>query len=144
MALSRRVLLAILGGGTLAAVGGVAFVAALSDEDLAHAILERHLGPIRMAQEDRAEFLAAVRDQRPWLFPPEKLAAFYGVAERLDLSEMARRNLPGERRRILEDFERHLLGDFHLLTDFAFRNTAQDEVHYLGRTACLNPFASFA
>ncbi|MFC0199397.1 hypothetical protein [Paracoccus rhizosphaerae] len=144
MALSRRVLLAMLAGGTLAAAGGVAFVGTLSDEDLAHAILERYLGPIRMASEDRAAFLAAVRDQRPWLFPAEKLAAFYGVAERLDLTEMARRNLPGERGRILENFERHLLGDFLLLTDFAFRTTAEDQVHFLGRTACLNPFASFA
>ncbi len=141
MKLSRRSTFALLGGGALALGSGITFVATMSDEELVHAVLERHLGPLKMANEDMAAFLSDFRESRPWLFPPKKLSALYEVAEKLKISNVMRENLPGSRGEDLERFERHLLGEFHIKTDFSFRSSEDEPVHYLGPTACLNPFA---
>lgn len=143
MKLSRRTTLALLGGGAVAIGTGSALVATMSDEELVHAVLERHLGRLVMAREDMAAFLSSFREGRPWLFPGTELAVVYASAERLGLADITRENLLGGRGDDLERFERHLLGDFHVQTDVAFRSSAEDPVHYLGSSACLNPFAEF-
>jgi hypothetical protein len=143
MKLSRRSTFAFLGGGALALGGGVTFVATMSDEELVHAVLERHLGRLEMTKEDIAAFLSDFRERRPWLFPSGKLATVYGVAERLDIADITREKLPGGRGDDLERFERHLLGEFHAKTDVAFRSSIEDPIQYLGSGACLNPFATF-
>ncbi|WP_265500880.1 hypothetical protein [Paracoccus beibuensis] len=112
MALSRRSTLAVLVGGTLAVAGATVPGATHSDEDLAHAVLERHLGPIRMSPEDRTAFLSEVRAQRPWLLLAEKLAVIYGAAERLNTSGIVRHAPPGNRGMIIGQYERHLPGEF--------------------------------
>lgn len=143
MKLSRRSTFALLGGGALALGSGITFVATMSDEEIVHAVLEKHLGPLKMASEDMAAFLSEFRENRPWLFLPKKLLTLYGVAEKLDLSDIMRNNLTGGRGDDIERFERHLLGDFHIKTDFSFRSSEDDPVQYLGPIACLNPFAAF-
>lgn len=141
MKLSRRSTFALLGGGVLALGGGVTFVSIMSDEELVHTVLERHLGRFEITNEDIAAFLLDFRARWPWLFPSGKLATVYGVAERLGVADITREKLPGGRGDDLERFERHLLGEFHAKTDFSFRSSEDDLVHYLGPIACLNPFA---
>lgn len=143
MKLSRRSTITLLGGGALVLGGGAAFVAVQSDEELVHAVLERHLGRIEMAREDIAAFLSDFRQRWPWLFPAGKLATVYGAAERLDIADITRKRLPRGRGDDLERFERHLLGEFYIKTDISFRSSPEDPVHYLGPIACLNPFAGF-
>lgn len=142
MRVSRRTTLAMLGGAAVAG-GGIALVAPLSDEDLVHAVLERHLGELLMDRADIAAFLADFRLRQPWVFPSTKLTAVYGVAERLDLADLIRKVLPAEPGEDIVQFERHLLGEFHARTDVAFRSSPQDPVTYLGSGACMNPFAEF-
>lgn len=141
MKLSRRSTFAFLGGGVLALGGSVVFIATMSDEELVHTVLERHLGPLEIADEDLAAFLLDFREKRPFLFPSGKLATVYGVAETFDIANITRENLPGGRGDDLERFERHLLGEFHAKTDFSLRSSEEEPVHFLGPTACLNPFA---
>lgn len=143
MKLSRRTTLAVLGGSAIFIGSGIAFVATMSDEELVHAVLERHLEGLEMAKEDLSAFLADFRETRPWLFPSTKLAVFYGAAERLNISDTTRKSLLGDRSLNIERFERYLLGDFYIKTDVAFRSSPNDPVHYLGSSACLNPFAEF-
>ncbi len=143
MTISRRTALVILGGGIVATGAGGAFFATMADEDLVHAVLERHLGGFLISQEDLAEFLADFRKRQPWLFPPSKLAAVYGAAEKLNIQELARANMPGGRGEDITRFERHLISDFLAQTDFGFRSDVNVPVAYLGAGACLNPFARF-
>ena len=143
MRLSRRSTLALIGGGTLAVAGGAAFVATLSDEELVRRVLEHHLGPFEMEEDEMAAFVAGFREQRGWMFPAQKLSILYGTAARFDMSEMTY-DLPGNRGADIERFERQLLGEFHLLTDVGLRASPETPVYYLGPTACLNPFATFA
>lgn len=143
MTLTRRTTLAFIGGGVIAIGTGGTFVANMSDEQLVHAVLERHLGRLVMARDEMAAFLSDLRSRRPWLFPDQKLSVIYRSAERLGLADITRKNLPGGRGDNLERFERHLLGDFHAQTDVAFRSSVEDPIHYLGFSACLNPFAEF-
>ena len=144
MNLSRRTTLALLGSGAVAIGGGVALVATLSDEELVRMVLERHLGRIVIEDDEISAFLSDFRDSQPWMFPPTKLAAFYGTAERLGVPAIARNALPQDRQQDLERFERHLLGRFHMTTDVAFRRSVSEQIRYLGYGPCQNPFAEFA
>lgn len=143
MKISRRSTFVLLGGGALTLGSGITFVATLSDEQLVHAILERHLGQVKISNEDISAFLSDFIKRAPWLFPSERLSTLYGVAEQLKISDIVRKNLPGSRGSEIERFERHLLGEFYIKTDFYFRSSDNDPVRYLGLTACLNPFAIF-
>jgi hypothetical protein len=143
MSISRRATLLLLGGGVVSLSAGGVVLASMSDEEFVHAVLERHLGSFVMQREELAAFVADLRVRRPRLFPSTKLTALYRTAEKLNVLEFTRANLPGERGEAIVAFERHLLGEFFAHTDVGFRSEPTQPVTYQGAAACLNPFAQF-
>ncbi|MER8396252.1 hypothetical protein NKH10_31275 [Mesorhizobium sp. M1340] len=141
IAVSRRVVLGLLGGGVASI--GLAYVSVRSfaHEDLVRMILERHLGPLTMAENELRSFTQEFRAQRPTTFPTENLADVSALLEKLGLASAARPILPGDRAQRLEHFERWLLADFHLLTDYAWRQSPGDPIRFTGPQPCANPFA---
>jgi len=141
--MSRRAALWLLGGGAASLGVGYAAVRSFSDEDLARAVLERYLGPFEMTDDHLRAFLLAFKARHPWNFPTEKLADAATLAERLGLAAAARRLLPQDDARRLERFERWLLAEFHLVTDFSWRGSPDDPVRFTGaQVGCVNPFAN--
>ncbi|EKX56686.1 hypothetical protein [Cereibacter sphaeroides] len=142
MRLSRRRALQLAGAtAALAAAGGYAITR--RPEDLVRAVLERHFGPLRMAEAEVEALTAASVAQRPWIAPPWKLAAAYATAYQTGLEDPAMEMLPDDRAARLEQFERHILGDAVRMTDIAMRSGPDEEVSFIGPTACLNPYATF-
>jgi hypothetical protein len=44
----------------------------------------------------------------------------------------------------LTQFERMLLGDFHLMTDYPWREDTKDPIRFVNANGCQNPFAVLA
>ncbi|RWX61371.1 hypothetical protein, partial [Mesorhizobium sp. M2A.F.Ca.ET.039.01.1.1] len=120
---SRRVVLGLLGGGVASIGLAYVTVRSFAHEDLVRMVLERYFGPLNMAENELRSFTQEFRAQRPTTFPTENLADVSALLEKLRLASAARPILPGDRGQRLEHFERWLLADFHLLTDYAWRRS---------------------
>jgi hypothetical protein len=141
--ISRRTVLALAAGGLASTGLAYAAVRSFSDVDVVRATLERYLGDLNMSDDHLRAFMVEFRKRNPWDFPTEKLADATTLFERLQVGDMARPLLPGDAARRLERFERMLLADFHLLTDYAWRSGPDDPITYSGSQHCVNPFANF-
>ncbi|MER9533841.1 hypothetical protein NKI89_29140 [Mesorhizobium sp. M0309] len=141
--ISRRVVLGLLGGGVTSIGLAYASVRSVAHEDLVRMVLKRHLGSLNIAENELRSFTQEFRAQRPMTFPTENLAAVSALLEKLRLASAARPILPSDRAQRLEHFERWVLADFHLLTDYAWRQSPGDPIRFTGPQPCANPFANF-
>jgi hypothetical protein len=141
--ISRRTVLALAAGGLASTGLAYAAVRSFSDVDVVRATLERYLGDMNMSDDHLRAFMVEFRKRNPWDFPTEKLADATTLFERLKVGDVVRPLLPGDAAQRLERFERLLLADFHLLTDYAWRSGPGDPVTYSGSQHCVNPFANF-
>lgn len=140
---SRRTALYTLGGGIALLGAGYAAVRSFEDEDLVRLRLRRYLGPVEMADDDVRAFTLEFKKRNASSFPTENLADFAILSEQLGMAHAARLVLPGDRAQRLELFDRWLLADFHLLTDYPQRQSPAEPVHFAGARLCTNPFAKF-
>ncbi|UWU17031.1 hypothetical protein N2599_29980 (plasmid) [Rhizobium sullae] len=140
---SRRMVLALMASGVASTGFGYAAMRSFSDVDLARATLEKYLGELNITDDHLRAFVLDFQKRNPWDFPTGKLADASTLLERLRLGAVARPLLPENAAQRLEQFERWLLADFHLLTDFAWRSAPDDPVQYTGSQHCVNPFANF-
>lgn len=139
---SRRAALAILAGG--AASSGIAYaaVSSLSEEDLVRVTLEKYFGKLNMRIEHLQQFVLEFRNRNPWIFPNEKLGDAVTLLEALKLGA-ARQLLPEEKKQDLRHFDRWVIAEFHMLTDYAWRTSPNDPIRFTGWHPCTNPFANF-
>jgi len=135
-------ILAAVGSGTLIASGGTALVLT-SDLGLVRRTLEHHLGPFSIDDEQLGDFIGDVTGARNWLFPGTKLGKVYELALASGGREAGLGMLSQEDREHVLTFERLLLGEFFVKTNFALRNHQAETVVYMGSSACQNPFAIF-
>jgi len=54
----------------------------------------------------------------------------------------ARRLLPRQKREDLLQFDRWVIAEFHMLTDYAWRSSPDDPIRFTGWHSCTNPFAT--
>ena len=141
--LSRRAVLGLAGGCVASAALAYAGVRSISDEDLVLATLRRYLGDVKISDEHLRAFTLEFRKRNPWDFPTEKLADAATLFEGLGLGDVVRTLLPVDDATRMERFERWLLADFHLLTDYAWRSGPEEAVTFSGGQPCVNPFANF-
>lgn len=141
--ISRRAMLVLMASGVASTGFGYAAVRSFSDLDLARATLEKYLGALSITDDHLRAFVLDFQKRNPWDFPRGKLADASTLLERLRLGAVARALLPENAAQRLEQFERWLLADFHLVTDFAWRSAPSDPVQYTGSQHCVNPFANF-
>ncbi|MGB3554807.1 MAG: hypothetical protein WBA25_09220 [Jannaschia sp.] len=142
---TRRTAIGVLAGGTVAvAIGGAVAIRATSPAGLVRGTLERYLGPVRISEADLDAFIADFTAGKDWLMPDGKLAQGYELANAVGLGGPAASVLAEEDRSRIELFERRVLGAFHSRTDVGWRQSAEDEVTYLGASGCGNPFATLA
>lgn len=140
--ISRRSALAIVAGGVVSTGVAYAAVSSFSDEDLVRATLEKYFGRLDMRIEHLQQFVLEFRNRNPWVFPSEKLSDAITLLEKANLGE-ARQLLPREKRRDLRHFDRWLVAEFHMLTDYAWRSSPGDPIRFTGWQSCTNPFANF-
>lgn len=141
--ISRRTLLVAGGAAVATTATGWSFAATLGEEDLVQAVLERYLGPISFAEGQRTAFVEGLREAEPHVLPGYKLTWATNASMQIGLEELFRGLLPDEDRKELGRFERELLAAFHVMTNFPWRARPDEEVSFVGRTACQNPFAVF-
>jgi len=141
MKITRRSALALVAGGLASTGIAYAAVSSFSDEDLVRVTLERYLGPLNMRIEHLQQFVLEFRNRNPWIFPNEKLSDAVTLVEELKLGAV-RRLLPHEKREDLVHFDRWVIAEFHVLTDFAWRSSPNDPIRFTGWQSCTNPFAN--
>jgi hypothetical protein len=142
MKITRRAALAFVAGGVASTGIAYAAVSSLSDEDLVRVTLEKYLGKLNMRIEHLQQFVLEFRNRNPWTFPNEKLSDAVTLLEELKLGA-ARRLLPKEKREDLVNFDRWVIAEFHMLTDYAWRSSPSDPIRFTGWQPCTNPFANF-
>jgi hypothetical protein len=142
MIISRRTVLVLVASGVASTAFGYTVMRSFSDVDLARATLEKYLGELNITDDHLRAFVLAFQKRNPWDFPTGKLADASTLLDRLRLGAVARPLLPENAAQRLERFERWLLADFHLLTDFALRSAPGDAVVFTGSQYCVNPFAN--
>ena len=138
---SRRSALAIVAGGVVSTGVAFAAVSSFSDEDLVRVTLEKYLGRLNIRIEHLQQFVLAFRNRNPWNFPSEKLSDAVTLVEELKLGAV-RRLLPQEKREDLIQFDRWVIAEFHMLTDYAWRSSPNDPIRFTGWQSCTNPFAN--
>ncbi|AFL50274.1 hypothetical protein ABIE78_003928 [Sinorhizobium fredii] len=141
--LSRRAVLGLAGGGLASTALAYAAVRSFSEEDLVRATLRKYLDDVTISDDHLRAFTLEFKKRNPWDFPTEKLADATTLFEGLRLGGMARPLLPADDAMRLERFERWLLTEFHLLTDYAWRGGPNEPVTFSGSQHCVNPFANF-
>lgn len=141
MKVTRRAALAIVAGGIASTGIAAAAISSLSDEDLIRVTLERYFGPLNMRIEHLQQFALEFRNRNPWIFPNGKLASAVTLAETAKLGG-ARQLLPRQKRRDLRHFDRWVIAEFHMLTDYAWRGSPNDPIRFTGWHPCTNPFAN--
>lgn len=141
--LSRRDL--IVGGAAIAVASTTGWsVATASTNNHVRMILEKYLGPINIDELHLHAFAAAFVEQKQHLVPGYKLAVAAQAAMKAGLDSTFRSMLPENDLQKLERFERLLLGDFHVMTDYPWRQNANDPISFVNATGCQNPFAILA
>lgn len=138
---SRRSALAIVAGGVVSTGVAFAAVSSFSDEDLVRVTLEKYLGRLNIRIEHLQQFVLEFRNRNPWIFPSDKLSDAVTLVEELKLGAV-RRLLPQEKREDLIQFDRWVIAEFHMLTDYAWRSSANDPIRFTGWQSCTNPFAN--
>lgn len=138
---SRRSALAIVAGGVVSTGVAYAAVSSFSDEDLVRVTLEKYLGRLNMRIEHLQQFALEFRNRNPWIFPSAKLSDAVTLVEELKLGAV-RRLLPQEKREDLIHFDRWVIAEFHMLTDYAWRSSPDDPIRFTGWQSCTNPFAN--
>ena len=141
MKITRRAALAVMAGGVASTGIAYAAVSSLSDEDLVRVTLEKYFGKLNMRIEHLQQFVLEFSNRNPWIFPSTKVADAVTLLETVKLGE-ARRLLPREKRRYLRHFDRVVLAEFHMLTDYAWRSSPNDPIRFTGWQSCTNPFAN--
>ncbi|TPL77102.1 hypothetical protein [Mesorhizobium sp. B2-3-15] len=141
MEISRRSVLAIMAGGVASTGVTFAAVSSFSDEDLVRVTLEKYLGGLNMRIEHLQQFVLEFRNRNPWLFPSEKLGDAVTLLETVKLGQ-ARKLLPKRKQRDLRHFDRWVVAEFHMLTDYASRSSPSDPIRFTGWQPCTNPFAT--
>ncbi|AZO40969.1 hypothetical protein EJ076_07420 [Mesorhizobium sp. M7D.F.Ca.US.005.01.1.1] len=139
--ISRRSALAIMAGGVVSTGVAYAAVSSFSDEDLVRVTLEKYLGKLNIRIEHLQQFVLEFRNRNPWNFPSEKLSDAVTLVEELKLG-VARRLLPRQKREDLVHFDRWVIAEFHMLTDYAWRSSPNDSIRFTGWQSCTNPFAN--
>ncbi|MBZ9798837.1 hypothetical protein [Mesorhizobium sp. ES1-4] len=140
--ITRRSALAIMAGGVASTGVAYAAVSSFSDEDLVRVTLEKYLGRLNIRKEHLEQFVLEFQNRNPWIFPGEKLSDAVTLLETTKLGQ-ARALLPGQKRRDLRHFERWVVAEFHMLTDYAWRGSPDDPIRFTGWQSCTNPFANF-
>ncbi|UVK55266.1 hypothetical protein DBIPINDM_001762 [Mesorhizobium sp. AR02] len=138
---TRRSALAILAGGVASTGVAYAAVSSFSDEDLVRVTLEKYLGRLNMRIEHLQQFVLEFQNRNPWLFPSERLGDAITLLETTKLGQ-ARGLLPRQKQRDLRHFDRWVVAEFHMLTDYAWRSSPDDPIRFTGWHSCTNPFAT--
>lgn len=138
---SRRSALAVVAGGVVSTGVAFAAVSSFSDEDLVRVTLEKYLGRLNIRIEHLQQFVLEFRNRNPWIFPSDKLSDAVTLVEELKLGTV-RRLLPQEKREDLIQFDRWVIAEFHMLTDYAWRSSPNDPIRFTGWQSCTNPFAN--
>ncbi|RWC31878.1 hypothetical protein [Mesorhizobium sp.] len=141
MEISRRSALAVMAGGVVSTGVAYAAVSSFSDEDLVRVTLEKYLGRLNIRIEHLQQFVLEFRNRNPWIFPSQKLSDAVTLVEELKLGA-ARRLLPQQKRDDLVHFDRWVIAEFHMLTDYAWRSSPNDPIRFTGWQSCTNPFAN--
>ncbi|MCA0000441.1 MULTISPECIES: hypothetical protein [unclassified Mesorhizobium] len=139
--ISRRSALAVMAGGVVSTGIAYAAVSSFSDEDLVRVTLEKYFGKLNMRIEHLQQFVLAFRDRNPWIFPSKKLSDAVTLLEEARLGK-ARALLPEQKKQDLLHFDRWLIAEFHMLTDYAWRSSPGDPIRFTGWQPCTNPFAN--
>ena len=141
MKISRRAALAFVAGGVASTGIAYAAVSSFSDEDLVRVTLEKYLGKLNMRVEHLQQFVVEFQNRNPWISPSGNLGDAVTLLETAKLGQ-ARELLPREKRRYLRHFDRVVLAEFHMLTDYAWRSSPNDPIRFTGWQSCTNPFAN--
>ncbi|RUX01491.1 MULTISPECIES: hypothetical protein [unclassified Mesorhizobium] len=139
--ITRRSALAIMAGGVASTGVAYAAVSSFSDEDLVRVTLEKYLGRLNMRIEHLQQFVLEFRNRNPGMFPSEKLSDAVTLLEKAKLGQ-ARQLLPKQKQRDLGHFDRWVVAEFHMLTDYAWRGSPNDPIRFTGWQSCTNPFAT--
>jgi hypothetical protein len=139
--ISRRSALAVMAGGVVSTGVAYAAVSSFSDEDLVRVTLEKYLGGLNMRIEHLQQFVLEFRNRNPWIFPSQKLSDAVTLVEELKLGAV-RGLLPQQKRDDLVHFDRWVIAEFHMLTDYAWRSSPNDPIRFTGWQSCTNPFAN--
>ncbi|MDX8498588.1 hypothetical protein [Mesorhizobium captivum] len=141
MKITRRTALAVVAGGIASTGIAAAAVSSFSDEDLVRLTLEKYFGPLNMRIEHLQQFVLEFRNRNPWVFPSAKLADAVTLLETVRLDK-AREFLPRQKQQDVGNFERWVIAEFHMLTDYAWRSSPNDPIRFTGWHPCTNPFAN--
>ncbi|WP_192251151.1 hypothetical protein [Mesorhizobium silamurunense] len=141
MKITRRAALAVVAGGIASTGIAAAAVSSFSDEDLVRVTLEKYFGPLNMRIEHLQQFVLEFRNRNPWVFPSDKLADAVTLLETVRLDK-ARELLPRQKQQDVGNFERWVIAEFHMLTDYAWRSSPNDPIRFTGWHPCTNPFAN--
>ncbi|WP_217571543.1 hypothetical protein [Mesorhizobium sp. GbtcB19] len=141
MKITRRTALAIVAGGIASTGIAAAAVSSFSDEDLVRVTLEKYFGPLNMRIEHLQQFVLEFQNRNPWIFPSDRLADAMTLLETVKLDK-AREFLPSQRQQDVGNFERWVIAEFHMLTDYAWRSSPSDPIRFTGWHPCTNPFAN--
>ncbi|AZO56772.1 MAG: hypothetical protein EOS78_14265 [Mesorhizobium sp.] len=139
--ITRRSALAIMAGGVASAGVAYAAVSSFSDEDLVRVTLEKYLGRLNMRIEHLQQFVLEFRNRNPGMFPSEKLGDAVTLLEKAKLGQ-ARQLFPKQKQRDIQHFDRWVVAEFHMLTDYAWRGSPNDPIRFTGWQSCTNPFAT--
>jgi hypothetical protein len=125
----------------LIGVGGVSWVVSASELDLVRATLRRMLGEVRINDVELGRFVKAFKASWSGLDgyrgQLRKVAEFSGLASVSDA-------VPALRLGYIERYERLLLTNFILLTDYFDAVSAGRETICIGPAGCVNPFADLS
>ena len=141
MKITRRTALAIVAGGIASTGIAAAAVSSFSDEDLVRVTLEKYFGPLNMRIEHLQQFVLEFQNRNPGMFPNDKLADAVTLLETVKLDK-AQEFLPSQKQQDVRNFERWVIAEFHMLTDYAWRGSANDPIRFTGWHPCTNPFAN--
>lgn len=141
--LSRRTF--IVGGAAIAVASSAGWtVATASTSSHVRMILEKYLGPINIDELHLHAFAAAFAKQKQHFMLGRKLALAAQAAMTAGLDGPFRSIIGEKDLQELERFERLLLGDFHVMTDYPWRENAGDPIRFVNAPGCQNPFAVFS
>lgn len=142
--LTRRNLLAAGAVGALVVAGGGAVAIGSSGrEELVRSVLARLIGPVKMADADFGQMVAAI-DKRTG-FPQGYKLHLVSSLERAGWSAEAMAAAPAGIRNDFEMLERSILTEFVTKTTFLQGETpGRAPVTYLGPQPCSSPFADFS
>ena len=134
----RATIAALLGSG--AAVGALAVGLRINDEEgYVRSIVERVVGPFKMADDQYAAFVDDLEIGQGWR-NNARLGSFI-------LLSVAGGALvpyaPGDIGNKYQQFERRVVTTFLTRTDYLQIDPATQEVSFVGANGCSNPFANF-